>query len=342
VRASRIASQRTALARDRRLIVASSLLLTLTLLGTLGYVAIEGMRPFDALYMTVITLSTVGYLEVQPLSTAGRALTMVLIALGVGAAFYTVVALAAFLIEGRLREILGRRSMQNAIDALEQHVILCGFGRLGRAVSEHLGATPIVVIDLDGSVQNECETAGHWFVHGSALEESVLRAAGIERARALIAATASDSDNVFIVLSARELSPEIQIHARAETLAGIRRLKLSGAHQVVSPHQLGGERIANALLRPGVVEFLELADPGTEGEIDLEEVLLSARSEVGGIPLHRLPDHGVFVSVIAIKRGDEPIRLRPGPDEVLRGGDRVIAIGDRDNLARLATIAHAD
>ena len=178
-------------------------------------------------------------------------------------------------------------------------------------------------------------------MHGSALEESALRAAGIERARALIAATASDSDNVFIALSARELCPEIRIHARAETAAGIRRLKLSGAHQVVSPHQLGGERIA-ALLRPGVVEFLELADPGTDSEIDLEEVLLSSRSKVEGIPLRSLPDHGVSVSVIAIKRGDEPIRLRPGPDEVLRGGDRVIAIGDRANLARLATAAHAD
>jgi voltage-gated potassium channel len=337
-----MAARRGALASDRRLLIATTLLLVLTAAGTLGYVAIEGMTPFDALYMTVITLTTVGYLEVQPLSTAGRAFTMVLLALGVGAAFYTVVALAAFLIEGGLREILGRRSMQRAIDALEQHVILCGFGRLGRAVSQHLGATPVVVIDLDASLQNECETAGHWFVHGSALEEGVLRAAGIERARALIAATASDSDNVFIALSARELHPEIQIHARAETAAGVRRLKLSGVHQVVSPHQLGGERIANALLRPGVVEFLELADPGTEGEIDLEEVLLSARSEVGGIPLRRLTDHGISVSVIAIKRGDEPIRLRPGPDEVLRGGDRVVAIGDRANLTRLAAVAHAD
>jgi voltage-gated potassium channel len=322
--------------------VASSLLLALTIAGTLGYVAIEGMAPFDALYMTVITLSTVGYFEVQPLSTAGRWFTMGLIVVGVGAAFYTVVALAAFLIEGRIREILGRRSMQRAIDTLEQHVILCGFGRLGRAVSSHLGATSVVVIDLDASVQNDCEKAGHWFVHGSALEESVLRAAGIERARALIAATASDSDNVFIALSAGELCPEIQIHARAETAAGIRRLKLSGAHQVVSPHQLGGERIANALLRPGVVEFLELADPGTDSEIDLEEVLLSSRSAVGGIPLRGLADHGISVSVIAIKRSDEPIRLRPGPDEVLRGGDRVVAIGDRANLARLATVAHAD
>lgn len=229
----------------------------------------------------------------HPLSPAGRGFTIGLIAFGVGTALYTVSALAGFVIEGRLRSVLGRRSMQRAIDSLEGHVILCGFGRLGRAVSQRLGETPVVVIDVDASVQGDCERAGHWFVHGSALEEAVLRAAGIERARALIAATASDPDNVFIALSARELTPEIQIHARAETGAGTRRLEIAGVHQVVSPHQLGGERIANALLRPGVVEFLELSDPGTEGEVDLEEVVLSARCRVEGIPLRELPNLGV-------------------------------------------------
>jgi voltage-gated potassium channel len=320
-------------------VVATAFLLALTILGTFGYVAIEDMAPFDALYMTVITLSTVGFHEVHPLSPAGRAFTIVLIVFGVGAALYTVGALAGFVIEGRLRSVLGRRSMQREIDALEDHVVLCGFGRLGRAVSRRLGTTPVVVIDVDASLQSECEDAGHWFVHGSALEEGVLRAAGIQRARALIAAIASDPDNVFIALSARDLHPEIQIHARAETAAGVRRLELSGVHQVVSPHQLGGERIANALLRPGVVEFLELADPGTEGEIDLEEVVLSARCPLEGVALRDLHPRGVAVSVVAIKRGSERIRLRPGPDEVLRGGDRVVAIGDRVNLGRLAGLA---
>jgi len=322
-------------------VIGAALLFSLTAAGTLGYVAIEGMTPFDALYMTVTTISTVGFREVQPLSAAGRGFTIGLIVSGVGTAFYTFSAMAGFVIEGRLRTVLGRRSMQRAIDSLEGHVVLCGFGRLGRAVSERIGETPVVVIDADPSVQADCERAGHWFVHGSALEEGVLRSAGIERARALVAATASDPDNVFIALSARDLRPEIQIHARAETGAGIRRLELAGVHQVVSPHQLGGERIANALLRPGVVEFLELSDPGTEGEVDLEEVVLSARCRAEGIALRELRDLGVRISVVAIKRGSERIRLGPGPDEVLRGGDRVVAIGDRTNLARLADLAQS-
>ena len=321
-------------------VVAAGLLLSLIAVGTFGYVAIEGMSAFDALYMTVTTITTVGFREVQPLSAAGRWFTMGLIVFGVGTALYTFSTLAGFVIEGRLRTVLGRRSMQRAIDALEGHVILCGFGRLGRAVSQRLGDMPVVVVDVDASIQSDCESAGHWFVRGSALEESVLRAAGIERARALIAATASDPDNVFIALSARDLRPEIQLHARAETAAGIRRLELAGVHQVVSPHQLGGERIANALLRPGVVEFLELSNPGTGAEVDLEEVVLSPRCQVEGIPLRELRDRGVRVSVVAIKRGSEPIRIGPGPDELLRGGDRVIAIGDRPNLARLADLAH--
>jgi voltage-gated potassium channel len=320
-------------------IVAVGLLLSLIAVGTLGYVAIEGMSAFDGLYMTVTTITTVGFREIQPLSAAGRWFTMALIVFGVGTALYTFSTFAGFVIEGRLRTVLGRRSMQRAIDALEGHVILCGFGRLGRAVSQRLGDVPVVVVDVDASIQSDCESLGHWFVHGSALEESVLRAAGVTRARALIAATASDPDNVFIALSARDLRPEIQIHARAETAAGIRRLELAGVHQVVSPHQLGGERIANALLRPGVVEFLELSNPGTGAEVDLEEVVLSHRCQVEGIPLRALRGHGVQVSVVAIKRGSQPIRLGPGPDELLCGGDRVIAIGDRPNLARLADLA---
>lgn len=331
-----------AFAADRRVLVAFAAIVTLTALGTLGYVVIESMTPGDALYMTVITLSTVGYHEVKPLSDAGRGFTMALIALGVGTVFYTAGALAGFVIEGRLRDVLGRRSMQRSIDSLHDHVILCGFGRLGRAVLQKLGTLPVVVIDPDASLQRECEEAGHLFLLGSALEEGSLRAAGIERARALIAATPSDPDNVFISLSARELCPQIPIHARAETPAGVHRLELAGANQVISPHQLAGQRIANALLRPGVVEFLELSDPGTGGEVDLEEVVLGDGCPVDGVPLRQLHERGLEVVVIAIKRGSEKIQLRPGADAVLLGGDRVVAIGDRANLRRLAEVARQE
>ncbi len=289
--------------------------------------------------MTVITLSTVGYEEVRPLSDAGRWFSVALIAAGLGTALYAASALAQFVLEGRLRAILGRRSMQRTIDALRDHVIVCGFGRLGRAVCERLVGVPVVVIEPQASLQADCESRGHLFLHGSALEDAALRRAGIERARAIVAATASDPDNVFIALSARELNPAIQIHARAETHAGIRRLQLSGATQVISPHQLGGQRIAAAILRPGVVEFLELSDAGSSAEFDLEEVVLRPGSAVENASLRDLPERGIRVTVIAIKRGDQRIRINPGGDDLLRAGDRVIAVGDRESLTRLAELA---
>ncbi len=340
--ASRRAPDRHALASAGRRAAAAALgLLCLTLLGTLGYMAIEGMRFLDALYMTVITLTTVGYREVKPLSDVGLWYTMGLLAVGVGMVFYTVVQAGAFLMEGRLLELWSRRSTMRAIDALHDHVVICGFGRLGRAVAEQLAASgaAFVVIDPDPAAQAECETRGWLVVAGSALDDETLATAGITRARALVAALGSDADNVFIALSAREHNAALRIHARAETSEGVRRLRQAGASQVISPHQLGGVRIANAIVRPGVVEFLELSDVGTAREIDLEEVRLSERSAACGVRLRDLAGRGVRVSVVAIKRGDEALRLQPGPDDELCAGDRVVALGDRENLARLAAMA---
>lgn len=231
--------------------------------------------------------------------------------------------------------------MKKAIAALQNHVIVCGFGRFGHAVAEHLrrAGTAVVVIEPNPLKEQECVALGCHFVQGSALDDAALAEAGIERARALVAAIPGDSDNVFVTLAVREANPGILIHARAETRAGERRLRLSGASQVISPHQLGGQRIANAILRPGVVEFLELSAPGDGAEVDLEEVALSADSVLANARLSELSDHGLHAAVIAIKRGDEPLRIQPGPTEILRAGDRIVVVGDHDNLRRLAELA---
>jgi voltage-gated potassium channel len=327
---------------QRRLTGALIALAALTALGTLGYVWIEDASFADALYFTVISLTTVGYGETIPLSETGRIFTMILLVSGVGLAFYTVVALAAFLLEGELRSLLGRRSMQHSIDLLDQHVVVCGYGRLGQAVAQQLHEVqqPFLVIERDATRAEECEAQDILCLHGSALEEHCLERAGVTRARALVAATASDADNVFIALSARELNPRLAIHARAETEMGVRRLRQAGANQVVSPHRLGGQRIANAIVRPTVVEFIELTTPGSGDEVDLEEVRLDPGCPLERVALDALPAHGLNLSVLAIK-GDGPLRLNPGASDTLRGGDRVIVVGDRANLTRLAELARS-
>jgi voltage-gated potassium channel len=227
--------------------------------------------------MTLITISTIGYRELPPMDASGKVFTMALIVLGVGTTFYTLVALAEFLIEGRVRDLLERRAMKRTISALEDHVVLCGYGRFGQVVAEELRrlGIPLVVIDPDPARQPALEASGHPFLIGSALEDPVLVEAGAARARAVVTATGSDADNVFIALSARELNPRIAVHARGESEAGIRRLQLAGAAQVVSPYHLGGQRIAHSIARPSVVDFITLAAPAeARGEISLEEVVV--------------------------------------------------------------------
>jgi voltage-gated potassium channel len=316
-------------------------LAALTLLGTAGFMLSEGLSFLDGLYMAVITLSTVGYKEVAPPSTAGRVFTIGFIVVGVGTALYAVVAIAEYLIEGRLQEVLGRRTMDRAIQELRHHVIVCGYGRLGRVVVEQLeeAGEGVVVVDPSPGLAVELERGGHLYVTGSALEESVLREAGIERAQAVVAATPSDPDNVFIALSARELNPEVAVHGRAETEPGERRLRLAGAQQVISIHQLGGQRIANAILRPAVMDFIELASPSGGAPVNLEEVAVGPGCALDGRPLRDLQPRHLRISVVAITRPGVATRLMPGADEVLRAGDRAVVVGDREELARFARLA---
>ncbi|MEM9407489.1 MAG: potassium channel protein [Acidobacteriota bacterium] len=325
----------------RHLVVCLVALLTLTAVGTVGYRMIEDLSLLDSLYMTVITLSTVGYGEVEPLSPAGRLFSIVLIMVGLGAALYTVGVVAEFFLEGRLEFILGERSMKRQIEHLEDHVILVGMGRFGRQVIRELAdRVQLVVVENDSEKEAELERHGVHYVLGSALEEHVLLEAGIERARAIIVGTEDDSDNVFIVLNARDLNPEIRVHSRAESEIGARRLESSGADQVVLPHLLGGQRVANALMRPSVVDFIELSTPGSGAEMDLEEVLLHEESPLVGRSVESLASQSGFV-VVALKHPGEPMIFGPSQEESLRAHDRLVVVGKNTELLTLSRTAAA-
>jgi voltage-gated potassium channel len=327
----------------RRLAIALCSLAAVTAFGTLGFVWIEGWPWFDALYMTVTTITTVGYREVGPLSTGGRAFVIALIAMGVGTTLYLLTALAALVLEGQLRTAWQRNAMQRRIDSLGSHVIVCGYGRYGRVVVEELvhADAALAVVEVDPALDSDLAQAGVPYLIGSAVHDEVLERAGIRRARALVIATSSESDNVFITLSARELAPEILIHARGESEAALRRLLRAGANWVTSPYRMGGLRTAASILRPSVVDFLELSHPGRGEAIDLEEIRVAPGSPLCGRDVASLEAATPRLLVVAIKRGEEAIRVAPDKSTRLSDGDHVVVIGDRLHLDQLARRAEA-
>ncbi len=320
-----------------RFLIAVAGVIAVIAVGMVGYIVIEGFSPLDALYMSVITISTVGYGEVHHLDTAGRIFTMVLIVVGVGTFLYLLTSIGEIVLEGQLREHLGATAMHRRIHNLKDHVIICGFGRFGRVVAEELlaNSVPIVVIEPDDAKEAALNRLGAPYLIASALDDEILEEAGIRTARALVAATGSDADNVYITLSAREKNHELRIHARGETEAGLRRLTQAGANQVVSAYQRGGSRVAAMILRPAVVDFLELTTPGRGDEVDLEEISVQPRSRLLGRKIGEIERDSPRLRIVALKRGDKT-SLIPDATTAIEAGDYLVAVGDRASLSRLA------
>lgn len=323
----------------RRFALALSLVALMTIVGAAGYILIEHMSVLDAFYMSVITISTVGFQEVKPLSPAGRLFTIGLIVTGVGSAVYLFTVIGELIVEGRLREFLGKSAMNRKIHDLKDHVIVCGYGRFGRAVVEELtrNTVPMVVIESDPAKQGDLDGLGALHVMGSALEDSALENAGISSARAIIVATGSDADNVYITLSAREKNSKILIYARGDSDAGLRRLKLAGADQVVAAYQWAGLRIAASILRPSVVDFLQLSVPGRESEVDLEEIRISRESPAAGKTIAAVERENPRLRIVAMKRNEERLEMIPAADTRIERDDLLVVIGESDSLKRLAS-----
>jgi len=319
----------------------SNALLLLVLIigiGVAGYMTIGGLAPLDALYMTITTLSTVGYREVAPMTPAVKVFTIALILGGFGVVLYSASLAAGDVIEGRLQRVIGKRRVQRQIEHLAGHYVVCGFGRMGRIVCKELAAKPVpfVVVDTDPEALRQLQEQNYLCVDGDATEDTVLIGAGIERARGLVSALSRDEDNVYVVLSARQLKPDLLIVARAEDERSEIKLLRAGATRVVSPYVIGGSRMAGALLRPAVLDVVDLATHYRSIELKIEELAVAAGAFAAGATLRESAlreDHGVIV--IAIKRASGEMVFNPDPELRIDAGDRLVVMGQSNSLDEL-------
>jgi voltage-gated potassium channel len=322
----------------------TAILAALLLLGSLGFVWLEGWSFFDALYMTVTTLTTIGYGEIHPLNRIGRIYNMGLILAGMGIMLYVISSVARMVVEGEIREVLGRRKLAKGIQKLKNHYIICGFGRIGEIISRQLQerGLALIVVDKNPDLPARLEELDYYYVVGDATREEVLREAGIERARGLVSVVASAADNVYITLTARALKRDLLIVARGGEPGCEKRLLQAGADKVVSPYEIGGRRMAHTILHPTVIDFLDLAL--REGvEWSMEEKVVGAGSSLAGFPLKDTGIRQRFnLIIVAITRADGAMIFNPQPETPILEGDTLIALGNRSNLDALDKVIRQD
>ena len=324
----------------RRLRLALAMLTGVFIVGIIGYVLL-GFSMLDATYQTVTTVATVGFREVEPLDDTGKVFTIVLILVGVGTALYTFSVVLDTLFEGHIRELFGRRRMERQIEAMCNHVIVCGWGRVGRAISEELTAAhaDLVIVDRDATRLSETDLP---VVIGDATEDRVLERAGLERARALVAALDGDAGNLFVTLSARSLRPDLFIVARARVEETEEKLRRAGADRVVNPQSIGGARIAAFILQPHVTEFLDVVMHERGLEFRLEELLVPSDSPVAGSSIrdaHLRDRTGALV--LALRDQDGNFNTNPSPETCIESGQLLNPIGTPAELEALEHTVNA-
>ncbi len=321
----------------RNLIYAAALLVAMPVVGTVGYMLIEGWGFMDSLYMSVITLTTVGYREVHPLDRAGQAFTMAYTLVGVGVIFYGLFALFQFLLEGELASFLGVRRMKEQIHKLTDHYILCGFGRVGEEISQEFmdRKIPFVVVEINPEAIERAERRGVLLLVGDATTDEILREAGIDRAKCLLAASDSDAGNTFIVLTAKSLNPELFIVSRAANPDSEPRMLRAGADRVFSPYITAGRQMALSALQPMVVEFIDTLSMRQEGGPVLAEIEISADSGLAGQTIHDLLHLTSSIVVLGVQKSSGELLVGPPRTTELEVGDRVIVMGEEEELERI-------
>ena len=319
-----------------------ALLIAVIMGGTLGYTVIEGWSPWDALYMTVISVTTVGYKEVHPLSRRGELFTMVVLMVGVATVLYTFSFFMAQLVEGDLQQRWVRRRRERMLDELTNHFIVCGYGRIGHIIAQEFARqrVPFVIIERDAERMREAIEAGFLAVEADASSEHVLKRVRIDRARGFIAAVSTDAENVYAVLSARLLRPDLFIIGRAETDDAKGKLVRAGADRVLSPYQIGGLQLAQTALRPAVVDFVQIATSSDNLELNMEQVKISEGASLAGRTIVEANLRQRFgVVVVGIQRANGTMEFNPPPDATMRPGDYLVVLGHTTNLHDLELAA---
>jgi len=324
---------------DHRTIwLALILLVAVMVSGTFAYRVVEGWGLLDSFYMTVITLSTVGFGEVRALSPTGRVITIVVILTGLLSVSLLVGSLTRILLEGELQRIMGRRRVEREVSRLRDHWLVCGYGRVGRVVVQELAeeGVPLVVIDSDDEILERVVGDGHLAIKGDATEEVVLRRAGIERARGLILCLPHEADSVYVTLAAKDLFPELFVLARSISENGDRRLLAAGADRVVSPNIIGGHRIAQSVLRPSVVEFVDIVTQRRAlEELQLEELKVGKRSNLAERSIRDCDIRGRFgLMVVGLLMPDGELVFNPSPSEQITPDSTLIVLGKQEDLER--------
>jgi voltage-gated potassium channel len=316
------------------LLVAAALLVLLPIAGTAGYMIIEGWGFLDALYMTVTTITTVGFREVEPLDDKGKVFTILLAIFGIGTIFYGFISLFQFVLEGELGMLLGVRRMKGRIEGLQDHYILCGFGRVGEEIAREFEnrRLPYVVVESNEEAIERCRQRGYLLLTGDATSDTMLKEAGIERARVLLAASDSDAGNTFIVLTAKALNPKLWVVARAAQPESEPRMLRAGADRVFSPYTIAGKQMALTALHPMVIEFIDTLAPRQDGVPVLAEIDVSDVSGLAGRTINDVLNSAASVIVLGLQSATGELQVGPPSESVLRVGDRVIVMGKEEEL----------
>jgi voltage-gated potassium channel len=322
----------------RRFLLIIAAIVTTLLIGAIGFTVVADYPPFDAFYMALTTMTTVGYMEVHPLTRAGRIFNSFLIIFGVSTLFIAIGAMTQSIIEMELGDVLGKRRTKRMIDKLKDHFIICGFGRVGRGAAAELqrAGVPFVVVDINAERIERAMLAGMLAVTADSTHDDTLRQVGIERARGLVAALATDADNLFVLLSAKGLNPRIFVATRAAEEGAEEKMRRAGADAVFAPYSIAGHRLAQSLLRPHVMQFLDFTTNSLGLDVLIEQVRVAEHSEVVSKTIQEMQiRRATGVIVMAIRKRSGEMVFNPPADTAIQGGDVLIAMGKQESLHTL-------